>query len=149
MPGGVIRFGAMAAIHPDPERLRAFLAEPEDGPIVMINLLRYRERAAYPDGFQAAPCSGAEAYGRYSEAVQPLLTRAGGRPIWIGQVRDTLIAEPGEAWDNAILVQYPSRKAFIEMASSPDYLAIAPHRSAALADSRLIATSGTALPDAG
>ncbi len=136
----------MAVIEPDTEALGRFLAEPEDGPIVMINLLRYREEAAYEEGFAAAPCTGAEAYGRYSEGVTPLLGRAGARPIWIGLVRSALIAEAGEEWDNAILVEYPSRKAFVEMVSSPEYQAIAPHRTAALADSRLIATSGTLVP---
>ena len=136
----------MPAIAPDPERIRAFLAQAEDGPIVMINLLRYRDQAAYPADFAAAPCTGTEAYGRYSEAVQPLLAKVGGRPIWIGLVRESLIAEPGEAWHNVMLVEYPSRQAFIEMTSSPEYLAIAPHRTAALEDSRLIATSGTLLP---
>jgi uncharacterized protein (DUF1330 family) len=139
----------MPAIEPDAERLRSFLDQPEDGPITMINLLRYRERADYPAGFAASPCTGAEAYGRYSEAVQPLLAGVGGRPLWLGLVRDVLIAEPGEHWDHAILVTYPSRKAFVTMASSPEYRAIAPHRTAALADSRLIATSGTLVPAPG
>ena len=137
----------MAAIEPDAGALQAFLAEAEDGPIVMINLLRFREQAAYASGFDASPCTGAEAYGRYGEAVQSLVAGVGGRLVWIGLVRQTLIAEPEEAWDQAVLVEYPSRKAFVEMVSSPAYRAIAPHRTAALADSRLIATSGTLLPE--
>ncbi|NNL68297.1 MAG: DUF1330 domain-containing protein [Myxococcales bacterium] len=136
----------MGAIEPDPERFSAFLAGPEDGPIVMINLLRFREQAEYPAGFAATPCTGPEAYGRYSEAVQPLLAGVGGRPIWVGLVRETLIAAGDESWHQAFLVEYPSRKAFLDMVSSPDYQAIAPHRTAALADSRLIASSGAVLP---
>jgi len=137
----------VSAIEPRPEQLAAFAAGPEDGPIVMLNLLRYREHARYPEGFAAAPCTGREAYGRYSEAVLPLLAAVGGRPVWIGLVRDALIAPVGEAWDDAILVQYPSRRAFLEMVAKPAYQAAMPHRSAALADSRLIATSGTFLPE--
>ncbi|HKJ23298.1 MAG TPA: DUF1330 domain-containing protein [Myxococcota bacterium] len=136
----------MVAIHPSEAQLQAFLAGPEDGPIVMINLLRWRERAEYPAGTSEPPCSGQEAYGRYSEGVTPLLAAAGGRPVWIGLGRATLIAPDGETWDQAILVEYPSRKAFLEMTTSADYQAIAHHRTAALADSRLIATSGTLVP---
>ena len=136
----------MGAIQPSEQQLQAFLAGADDGPIVMINLLRYREQAEYPEGSSEAPCTGAEAYGRYSDAVMPLLAGAGGRPIWIGLARNTLIAPEGEAWDNAILVEYPTRKAFIDMTSSPEYQAVAHHRTAALADSRLIATSGTLVP---
>jgi hypothetical protein len=53
------------SVEPSPERLQAFLAEPDDAPLVMVNLLRYRERAEYPAGAGAAPCSGREAYQRY------------------------------------------------------------------------------------
>jgi uncharacterized protein (DUF1330 family) len=136
----------VGAIHPSEAQLQAFLAEPEDGPIVMINLLRWRERAAYAEGSGDPPCTGQEAYGRYSDAVMPLLAKVGGRPVWIGLVRNTVIAPEGEAWDQAILVEYPSRQAFIEMTTSEAYQAAARHRSAALADSRLIATSGTLVP---
>jgi len=136
----------VGAIHPSEPQLQAFLAQPDDGPIVMINLLRWRDRAEYPDGAGETPCSGQEAYGRYSDAVAPLLAEVGGRPIWIGLARTTLIAPEGEAWDNAILVEYPSRKAFLDMTTSEAYRAVAHHRRAALADSRLIVTSGTLVP---
>ena len=136
----------MGAIHPNEDEVRAFLAEAEDGPIIMINLLRYREKAEYPEGSDEAPCTGQEAYGRYSDAVMPLLAGVGGRPVFVGLARQSLIAPEGEAWDQAILVEYPSRKAFIEMTTSAAYLAVAHHRTAALADSRLIATSGAVIP---
>jgi len=139
----------VGAIEPSEAQLQAFLAGPEDGPIVMINLLRWRERAAYPEGSDASPCTGQEAYGRYSAGVLPLLAGVGGRIVWNGLVRNALIAPEGEAWDQAILVEYPSRQAFIEMTTSAAYRAIAIHRSAALADSRLIATSGTLVPPPG
>jgi len=136
----------MPAIEPTPDQLAAFASGPDDGPVVMINLLRWRERASYPEGSGEAPCSGQEAYGRYSEAVAPLLAGVGGRPLWIGLARGMVIAPEDERWDQAILVEYPSRKAFFTMVTSPEYRAIAHHRTAALADSRLIATSGTPLP---
>ena len=53
-----------------------------------------------------------------------------------------MIAPEAEAWDDAVLVEYPSRAAFLKMLSEPTYQAAVPHRSAALMDSRLIATHG-------
>lgn len=131
----------MASIEPDAERLEAFLQGlDEEGPIVMVNLLRYRERAAYPDGFEAEPCSGREAYQRYSEVALRTVSEVGGDLVYLGQVAVSVIAPPGEEWDDVALVRYPSRRAFFEMISRADYQAGAVHRSAALADSRLIAT---------
>lgn len=115
------------------------------GPIVMINLLRFREEAAYPDGFDAEPCSGREAYARYGAVTGQLIGKHGGRPIFAGQVALATIAPDGEDWDDAILVEYPSVAAFREMIESPEYLAVSPHRTAALVDARLLAT--TALMD--
>ncbi len=130
----------MATIEPTPQRLSQFLQAADDGsPVVMLNLLRYRDQAAYPEGSGASPCSGREAYGRYSEAVLPLLQGVGGRPVWGGAAWFDLIAPEGESWHDAVLVEYPSRQAFLSMVGSAAYQAISFHRSAALADSRLIA----------
>lgn len=132
----------MASIEPTREQLTALAGDTGEGPIVMINLLRFAERASYPEGFAAEPCSGAEAYGRYAAAVGPFLEAVGGSPIWTGPARAVVIGPAEEAWDLALLIRYPSREAFVEMATNPDYLAITPHRSAALADSRLIMCTG-------
>lgn len=132
----------MGCVEPGPERMQAFLgAGQDDAPIVMINLLRYRDRAAYPEGFEAEPCTGREAYQRYGAVAAQRIASVGGRVLWMGSVRSSVIAPEGEEWDDAILVEYPSRKAFLEMVSQPEYRAVAAHRTAALADSRLIATA--------
>lgn len=70
-----------------------------------------------------------------------MLAECGGKILWLGNVRRTVIGPEGEPWDDAILVQYPSRKVFLAMVSRPDYRKAAMHRTAALADSRLIATA--------
>ena len=106
----------------------------------MINLLRFHEQAVYPDGSGHAPCSGREAYQRYAAVALQKVQEVGGRPIWGGAVSHALIAPPGERWDEAVLVEYPERSAFLRMVGMPDYQACAVHRTAALADSRLIAT---------
>jgi uncharacterized protein (DUF1330 family) len=106
----------------------------------MINLLRYRENAQYSADFDAEPCTGREAYQRYAAAVVKLIAAVGGRALWAGKVTASVIAPDAEEWDDAILVEYPSRAAFLKMLSDPAYQAAAPHRRAALIDSRLIAT---------
>jgi len=131
----------MGSIEPDAARMQAFASQLEtEGPIVMVNLLRYRGNAAYPDGFAAAPCSGREAYQRYSEVALRTVAEVGGALVYLGQVAVSVIAPAGEEWDDVVLVRYPSRRAFLEMIGRPDYQAGAVHRSAALADSRLICT---------
>jgi len=140
----------MASIEVTDDRLEALASGGDDGgPRVMINLLRYRETAAYPPGSGAEPCSGREAYQRYSDGVMPCIREAGGRLVWLGRVRLTVIGPVDEEWDDAILVEYPSREAFVGMLTSERYQACAGHRTAALADSRLIETTpGPAAPGA-
>ena len=99
----------MGSVAPTPERIAQLAALEGDGPIVMINLLRYRAEADYPVGFDAAPCSGREADQRDGAVAGPLILASGGRPIWIGRVQASAIAPEGEEWDDAILVEYPSR----------------------------------------
>lgn len=135
------------AIHPSAEQLQQFAASPDDGePIVMINLLRFREQAAYPEGFEAAPCTGPEAYQRYAALVVPFLESVGAELFWGGRVEQALIAPPGESWDEALLVRYPSRSAFTTMVQMPSYQEITVHRTAALADSRLLMTHKSRAP---
>lgn len=135
----------MPSIEPTEQQFAAFVQEiPEDKPIVMINLLRYREQAEYPAGFDASPCSGREAYQRYGEQAVQHVAAVGGRPIWMGVAHAVVIGPADEKWDDAVLVEYPSRQAFMEMVAKPDYRQCAVHRTAALADSRLIATVTTA-----
>jgi uncharacterized protein (DUF1330 family) len=132
----------MPSIEPSQRQLESFVAAASDeGPIVMINLLRYRDRAEYPSGSDAEPCSGAEAYQRYGALVLPMLGDVGAKILWRGSVRQLVIGPESEKWDEALLVQYPSPGSFLTMVSRPDYLRAAVHRSAALSDSRLIATA--------
>ena len=130
------------SVEPSAERIQGFVAAADDGaPLVMLNLLRYRERARYPAGAGAVdPCSGREAYQRYAAVALQKVASVGGRIVWMGRVAASVIAPEGEEWDDAVLVEYPSRKAFLAMIGLPDYQAAAVHRTAALEDSRLIAT---------
>jgi uncharacterized protein (DUF1330 family) len=129
------------AINPTPEQVKEFAAQVPDGqPLVMINLLRFREWADYPPGTRTEKHTGQEAYELYSQHALGYLAKVGGRPIWRGDTRYSLIAPSNERWDEAILVRYPSRGAFERMVADPGYQSGLYLRTAALADSRLIAT---------
>jgi uncharacterized protein (DUF1330 family) len=108
---------------PNQEAFAAFSKRASEGPVYMLNLLEFR-----PEG-------GAERYVEYGEAVAPLLARVGGEPIFAGRPAESLIGEG--AWDLMILVSYPTRQAFLDMVSSPDYQAIEHLRSEALVRSEL------------
>lgn len=123
--------------HVDPtrERFAAFRDLPEEGPIHMLNLVKLRERAAYPDGREA---SGAEAYRAYGRESGPVFRRLGGRIVWSGDFRLMLIGPEEEHWDVCFIAEYPSAAAFVEMIRDPDYREAVVHRQAAVDDSRLI-----------
>ena len=134
----------MGSIELTGDEFERFLRTASHGrPIVMINLLHYREQALYAADAGAEACSGREAYARYGAHVVPLLANAGGRTIWAGRIAASVIAPPGERWDDAVLIEYPSNAAFVGMVTSSAYQMIAFHRTAALADSRLIASETT------
>lgn len=126
-------------VHPDRAVLEALSQLADDEPVVMLNLLRFRDHASYAEGSPHAPCSGREAYARYGAVAVRHVQAVGGKPVWMGDAQLTLIGPADEPWDEVLLVEYPSRKAFLTMASNPEYLACTVHRTAALADSRLIA----------
>ena len=120
------------AVTPGPEQAAAFFTGAEDGPFVMVNLLRFRERAAYADGADAQ-LSGREAYARYGAGVQACLAAVGGRQIYAGAMAELLIGTVDEPWDMVALIEYPSRAAMLAMIQSPAYQAIEKHRHAGLA----------------
>lgn len=133
---------------PDALDAAAAVAGSTDQPIFMLNLLRYNDRAAYPDGTGSAPCSGREAYfERYVAAFGKLAEGTGIKPFWIGHALVGIVAPADEQWDDVAIVEYPSFAAFRTLVESDAYMTEAdPHRSAALADWRLIATSKADLP---
>lgn len=129
----------MPSLNPSRDQLAAFAAEmPAGTPILMLNLLRYREAAEYPAGDEHAPCSGREAYRRYSRTALAKVQGVGGRVELLAPAQVALIAPEGEHWDELLLVRYPSKAAFLGMLADPEYRAATVHRTAALADSRLI-----------
>lgn len=133
----------MKTIDPTRESLAQLKFLPQDQPIVMLNLLRYREQSAYPQDTEFTTCSGEDAYARYIKTATEHIEAIGGEIIWMGKPIANIIAPADEQWDSVFLVRYPSPIAFSEMVRNPAYRAAAVHRTAALEDSRLIATVQT------
>jgi uncharacterized protein (DUF1330 family) len=106
------------------------------GPIHMLNLVKLRQKAEYPDGRAA---TGADAYKSYARESGPVFRRLGGKQVWIGKPELMLIGpQESEQWDIAFIAEYPSVQAFVDMLRDPDYREAVKHRQAAAADSRLL-----------
>ncbi|HUB73207.1 MAG TPA: DUF1330 domain-containing protein [Solirubrobacteraceae bacterium] len=108
-------------VDPTGDDIRGLMEDDDGGPVVMLNLLRY-------SGEQ-----GRESYRRYGEAAAAFLAKAGGRVLYAGEC-DAQLAGPDEtpAWETLLLVEYPSRTAFVEMVTDPEYQKITPLRSQGL-----------------
>ena len=131
----------MTYLDATPEAGRAFVMRGLEGPVVMLNLLRFRETADYSKAPHLAPeasVSGREAYRRYIEHTLPFLREAGAEVLFQGEAGPFLIGPPEERWDRALLVRHASTGAFLAFAQNEAYLRGAGHRTAALADSRLL-----------
>ena len=108
------------------EKLREIADGPTGGPIVMLNLLRFKGS------------EGRASYMRYIELVGPMMEKAGARLVYGGEADLTVIGP--EQWDMVILGEYPSRRVLMDLLASADYQAIAHYRQDALEDSRLVLT---------
>ena len=128
-------------LEPTQETGRAFVMRQIKGPIVMLNLLRFRKIAEYSKTPQLAPqspISGAEAFDLYINHTLPFLHQSGGELLFLGSGTTFLIGPPGERWDKVLLVRHQSAQTFLSFASNDGYLAGIGHRLAALEDSRLL-----------
>jgi uncharacterized protein (DUF1330 family) len=106
----------MIAVYPTKEQIEALLAGPQDTPVVMLNLLRFKPRATAPD----EGVSGQEAYLRYAAKMRGIVEGRGGRFLWTGTVDSQVIGDSADGFEIAALVEYPSRKVFVEIATSPE-----------------------------
>lgn len=120
------------AVYPATDQAMAFFGAVEEGPFVMVNLLKFKPKAEYPDGSDSH-LSGQEAYARYGAAVAALIHALGGRIRYSGAVTDLMIGAVDDLWDMVALAEYPSLAAFQQMATSPEMRAIEHHRAAGLA----------------
>jgi uncharacterized protein (DUF1330 family) len=124
------------ALYPTAEQIEALLGAADDGPVVMVNLLRYKPRATAPD----EDVTGEEAYARYSAPMLEFIAARGARVIWTGTIESQVIGTGGEGFHTVALVEYPSRRAFFEIATDPLVRRIGEHRAAGLEGQWLLAT---------
>jgi len=127
------------AIYPQAEQFQALLAECDGRPVVMVNLLRFKPRADEPD----TGLSGEEAYRLYGQAMIAFVLSKGGRLLWSGKLTSQVIGTGGEDFHSVAIVEYPSRKAFVEIAMDPHVAEIGKHRAAGLEMQWLLATTTT------
>lgn len=134
----------MAHIAPTGAGASALLARGIEGPVVMLNLLRFRPVADYSHAPALAPdtpITGRDAYARYAAGITPLLEASGGKVLFSGAGGAWFIGPATEQWDHALLVRQASVASFLAFAGNPAARALGHHRTAALADSRLLPLS--------
>lgn len=127
----------MPGTQPRPDQLENLLKKKPAGPLYMLNLLKFKDRASYADG-RGTNLSGAEAYGLYGAGVARLIEAMGGS-VEIGLATNVLLIGDGELeWDSVALVKYPSFEDFMKMTTSEAYQEIHVHRDAGLEHQLLI-----------
>jgi uncharacterized protein (DUF1330 family) len=106
------------------------------GPIVMVNLMRFHESSLDGDG------SGWDAYLRYSALTVPMIKARGGTLLWTGDAKAVALGkQDGNQWDYLALVYYPSVADFLDMMTSVDYeTKCDPHRRNGCAEHVIICT---------
>jgi uncharacterized protein (DUF1330 family) len=131
------------AVYPKGQQLGDAVVKGATQPIVMVNLLKFKDRAVYQDG-RADAGDGRAAYDRYGAEMRGFVERHGGRILFVGEVKSLVIGEVEGLWDAVALVEYPSSEAFVKIAMSPDVAKFGIHREAGLAGQLLIQTLQTA-----
>lgn len=127
-------------VDPEREAWEIFKSLPRDEPIHMLNLIRLKPKAEYPPDHpdHGKALSGLDAYRAYGRTTAPIFRRLGGRQIWAGKPQVMVTGPREEAWDLAFIAQYPSAEAFLTMVRDPEYREHVKHRTAGVADSRLL-----------
>ena len=114
------------------ERIAEMMASGPDGPIYMLNLLKFKDRAEYEDG-RATDLTGREAYGLYGSEVSKLIGEYGGEVTFVADVTFLALGQVEDLWDEVAIAKYPNRAALLKMSSSSEWQAISVHRAAGLA----------------
>ena len=128
------------AVMPNEDQIKGFSEQGGDKPIYMVNLLKFKEKASYPDK-RETNLTGEDAYAIYAEEVAGHLAKVGGKPVFGGEVERLMLGEVEDLWDKVAIAMYPSRKAMLQMINDPDYIVSAQHRVAGLEGQLNIETS--------
>ena len=128
---------------PSEEQIKGFFEPGSEGPIYMLNLVKFKEKAEYADG-RETDLTGAEAYALYGAEVSKVLIKLDGGGMFNAKVERLMLGEVEELWDRVAIAMYPNRQAMIEMMQSAEYQAIHHHRDAGLAGQLNIETTDAA-----
>lgn len=123
-----------------PEQIAAMQEPGPDGPIYMVNMLKFKERAEYADGRETA-LTGREAYQLYGQAVAGIVPDFGGRIVFVANVTFLALGQVDELWDEIAIVEYPSRRDLVAMSMSDAWRNASVHREAGLAGQLNIETT--------
>ena len=115
-----------------PEQIQAMQEPGPNGPIYMVNLLKFRDKAEYEDG-RESDLSGRAAYQLYGLGVMQLLPKYGGKLVFVGDVTGLQIGKVEELWDEVVIAMYPDRAALLAMSTSKEWRELSVHRAAGLA----------------
>ena len=114
------------------ERIEEMMAPGPDGPIHMVNLLKFKERAEYEDG-RETDLTGEEAYQLYGQGVAKLVEEYGGEILFAADVTFLALGQVEDLWDEIAIASYPNRGALLKMSTSDEWRALSVHRTAGLA----------------
>ena len=131
-------------VDPSRENWQAFKDLPRDRPIHMLNLIKFRDLAEYPEGHpnHSKGLTGREAYAIYYEGFQRVVAQDGAAMVWEAPI-ECVVTGPADEWDEAFVMGYPNSAVFMAMVKNEEYVRdVVPHRTAAVADSRLIRFRG-------
>ena len=115
-----------------PERIEQMMEDGPEGPIAMVNLLKFKEHAEYEDGRETT-LSGREAYSIYGRGVSKLIEEYGGTITFAGDVTFLALGQVEDLWDEIAIATYPTRGDLWRMSISPEWQALVVHRTAGLA----------------
>jgi len=124
------------------DRIEEMMQPGPDGPISMVNLLKFKEHAEYEDGRETT-MTGRQAYEIYGRGVSKLVTQYGGTVTFAGDVTFLALGQVEDLWDEVAIAQYPSRVELWEMSTSAEWQELAVHRAAGLAGQLNIETVAT------
>lgn len=133
----------MPGLKPNEQELIKLAHSPNTGPVVMVNLLRFKSGNPRNEqgSAEGGPGVGEEAYVSYLRHAAPMVGAVGGRLLWQGRADEYLMGDTSDRWDRVVLVEYPSRSAFLELVNTPEFQALQGEREAGLEAMALISTT--------
>ena len=132
---------------PTDSQLEQLLSLPPEVPVAALNLFQFNVQAQYQSdapefNTEAANVTGKKAFAIYGATAGKIIVELGGRTVFSAQVDQVMIGPPDLQWDLTVAIYFPTRKAFVEMLSNPEFRKASRHRKAALANHCMLHLAG-------